>query len=267
MELGRLQAIFARLITAPEGTGAALHQSPADAAFLDLIAGDKRLDRVVRLEIYADAYFYRLLDALKEDYPTILSMIGAIDFHNLITGYLLAHPPSKPSIFHAGEHLAEYLRGHPLSDAQPWLPELAMLERGLLESFHSLDAAPLAPAALAALAPEQWPALTFTLHPSMRIFDLGWRVEQAVAAASAGSPPVRPAAEPGVVLVWRSRDGGAAYRALDPAEGAALRQIAEGAAFAEICSTLAGHIIDENRPAEINRRFARWVADGLLCAA
>jgi hypothetical protein len=34
-------------------------------------------------------YFYRLLDAIKEDFPATLKILGDFEFHNLITGYLI----------------------------------------------------------------------------------------------------------------------------------------------------------------------------------
>ena len=72
----------------------------------------RRDARVERLEIYANAYFYRILDCLKEDFPATLATLGADNFHNLVTGYLIEYPPTEPSISYAGRHLAEFLR-HP----------------------------------------------------------------------------------------------------------------------------------------------------------
>ena len=81
-------------------------------------------------------YFYRLLDCLKEDYPATLAVMGATNFHNLITGYLLAYPPSHPSVLYAGRHLADFLDSHPLRDEWPFIADLACLERALIEIFH-----------------------------------------------------------------------------------------------------------------------------------
>ena len=49
-------------------------------------------------------YFYRILDVLKEDFPATLAVLGADNFHNLVTGYLIEYPPQHFSISYAGNH-------------------------------------------------------------------------------------------------------------------------------------------------------------------
>ena len=78
--------------------------------------GDDRLSAEARVDIYANMYFYRILDALKEDFPATLAVLGDDNFHNLITGYLIEYPPTEPSISYCGNHLADYLRDHPMRD-------------------------------------------------------------------------------------------------------------------------------------------------------
>ena len=85
-------------------------------------------------------YFYRILDALKEDFPATLAVLGADNFHNLVTGYLLEYPPTEPSISYCGRHLADYLRDHPLRDGAPFVADLARLERAVVEVFQGPDA-------------------------------------------------------------------------------------------------------------------------------
>jgi hypothetical protein len=47
-----------------------------------LVDGDERLSAVERVDIYADAYFYRLLDCLAEDFPATL--VGGRDHRGLM---------------------------------------------------------------------------------------------------------------------------------------------------------------------------------------
>ena len=85
-----------------------------------IVLGDERLSAEARVEIYANMYFYRILDALKEDFPATLAVLGADNFHNLVTGYLLEYPPTEPSISYCGRHLADYLRDHPMRERAPF---------------------------------------------------------------------------------------------------------------------------------------------------
>ena len=123
-----------------------------------LVASDDRMTPIERVEIYANGYFYRILDVLKEDYPAILAVVGADNFHNLATGYLIDCPPTEPSIYFAGRHFAGYLATHPLRARFPYLADLARLERGTLESFHAADAKALDADAMREIPPTEWPA-------------------------------------------------------------------------------------------------------------
>src|SRR5260370_23614638 len=140
-----------------------------------IVLGDNRLSAEARVEIYANMYFYRILDSLKEDFPATLVVLGEDNFHNLITGYLLEYPPTEPSISYCGRHLAEYLRDHPLCEGAPFIADLVKLERASLEAFVGPDGAAMDPDALRAIAPEEWPALKLGIHPSAQILALDWR--------------------------------------------------------------------------------------------
>ncbi|MGA6974800.1 MAG: DNA-binding domain-containing protein, partial [Candidatus Binatus sp.] len=141
-ELKSLQSLLYRLITAPSGVAEGLAaERELSARSLDaIVLGDERLSAADRVDIYANMYFYRLLDALKEDFPAALAVLGADNFHNLVTGYLLEYPPTEPSLYYCGRYLADYLRDHPLSESAPFIADLARLERATVEVFHGADA-------------------------------------------------------------------------------------------------------------------------------
>ena len=94
-----------------------------------VIAGDDRLSAEERVNIYANMYFYRILEVLEEDFPATRAVLGPERFHNLVTGYLIEYPPAHFSISYAGNHLADFLGDHPLREEFPFLENLARLER------------------------------------------------------------------------------------------------------------------------------------------
>ena len=278
-DLKNLQALLYRLITAPEGVAAGLVAEPALGPTMlgdlkdleDLIESDDRLSATERLEIYANAYFYRILDCLKEDFPATLKTLGADNFHNLVTGYLIEYPPTEPSISYAGRHLAEFLSHHPMRERWPFICDLARLERTLVEVFHAAEAEPLNAEAMRAVAPDDWPALVMRTHPALAIVDCEWRVDELlreVEAATGDSEHVfgAPARAPVSVLVWR-RNFRVHYRALERAERAALELASAGASFATICEVIATVRGDDDAVALINRLLARWIDEGLLVLA
>jgi hypothetical protein len=265
MELADLQKLLYRLIVAPNGVAEGLAREPSlgRGGLEAVISGDDRLSARERVAIYADAYFYRLLDVFKEDFPATLAALGEAHFHNLITGYLIEYPPTEPSIAFAGRHLAEFLRQHPLRDQAPFVADLALLERTLIESFHAADAAPLDATWMSAIAPEEWPALAMRLHPAARTLEVEWHVEQVLRGVERRESWKEPAHGPMSLLVWR-RNTEVFYRAIESPERAALTIARDGTPFAAICEAIAS-ASDNGDPAPlINQLLSRWLSDGVL---
>lgn len=267
-DLNWVESLLYRLITAPSGVagGLAQEKSLARGGLAQVIAGDDRLSAEERVDIYANMYFYRILDVLKEDFPATLAMLGLERFHNLITGYLIEYPPAHFSIAHAGNHLADFISEHPLRDEFPFLADLARLERALIDVFHAADAVPLDAEEMRGIAPEEWPSLKLRLHPANQILELEWKVPAILNAIEQGEEPSPPVRADISILVWRNRNR-VYYRAIDSAERDALDDIAKGTTFAEICETIASGV-DEGDPASaINQRLETWLRGGILVRA
>src|SRR5207249_4628005 len=131
--------------------------SPGEQAVCaSLVRADERLSVIERLDIYADMYFYRIRDALKEDFAAVAAVIGDARFHNLITDYLLAHPPAHFSLRYAGQHLPAFLAQHSCAGHWPYLSDLALLEWSVLGAFDAPDAPVLDAAALQSVPVERW---------------------------------------------------------------------------------------------------------------
>jgi Putative DNA-binding domain len=123
---------------------------------------------------------------LKEDFPATAAVIGDLAFEDLIRAYLTRHPPTEPSIFYAGRHLADFLADHGLRQRWPFLAELARLERTLIEVFHSPDAPILSASEMNSFYPEDWSALRLHSHPALRLLDSRWRVNDVLRAVEDG---------------------------------------------------------------------------------
>jgi hypothetical protein len=268
-DLAQLQALLYRLIVAPNGVddGLARESALAPGALDLLIVGDDRLSARARLTIYANAYFYRILDALKDDFPANLTVLGERAFHNLITAYLVVHPPQEPSIAEAGRALPGFIRTHPPDASIAFLANLAALERAAFEAFHGPDAAPLTAEKLRAIPPHDWPALMLRAHPTVRILQLDFRVDLTLRAIEAGAPWTMPEHTPTHVLVWR-RGTQTHYRVLETDERSAMRLLQDGATFAAICDAVAADAGDaagnDEVAALVNRMLARWLSEGLI---
>jgi hypothetical protein len=265
MELARLQSLLYRLITAPSGVeeGLSAEKALGVEGLEAIIRGDERLSASERVGIYADAYFYRLLEVFKEDYPATLAVLGDTNFHNLITGYLIEYPPTEPSIAHASRYLPDFMRGHPLPENFPFIADLATLERALVEIFHAADATPLTATNLSIIPPEQWPTLVMRRHPASRVSQLGWRVEHIQRAVERQESWHAPAAAVVHILISR-RDGKVFYRELQAGECPALQLMEKGASFAAICEAVAGDTGERDAAARISGLLGRWLSEEIL---
>jgi hypothetical protein len=264
-DLQSLESLLYRLITAPSGVaeGLAIEKSLDSGGLTKVIAGDERLSSIERVDIYANMYFYRLLEVLQEDFPATLAMLGTDRFHNLITGYLIEYPPAHFSIMYAGRHLADFLRDHPTREEFPFIADLARLERALIEVFHGTDARHLDAEQMRAIAPANWPSMRLALHPALDILQFEWKVPEVLRAVERGEEPATPIRDRINVMVWRYRNV-AHYREIDAAERELITSIANGISFAEICAMIAAGAEEENAAAVVNQRLEVWLRDGML---
>ncbi len=256
-DLESLQRLILRLIASPPE---ASREMVDDAG--SVIVGDQRLDAHARLEIYASAYFQRLLDVLREDFPATRAVLGDETFTRLVREYLAAHPPSEPSVFGVGRFLPAFLAKS--REIQDFVADLAALERSTIEVFHGPDAVALSADAMRAIAPERWAALVMRTHPAMKLLDCGFDVGPVMRAIAERAAWSRPAAAPVTIVVWR-QSSQVYYRTLETGEREALALAAGGATFAAICAA-ASEKIEGDAVEAINRMLARWLSDGLLVA-
>jgi hypothetical protein len=261
--LAELQKLIYRLIT--RQVGAAEHQrSPLPAEVDEIIAGEGRLCARARLQIYANAYFSRLLEVMKEDYRATRAVMDESEFENLLADYLAAYPPTEPSITYAGRYFPDFLNGHSVSLLSPFAGELALLERAILEAFVGPDNDPLDSATIRLVSPEQWPMLPIKTGPNVHVLDFEWRVEAVLRAVEAGAAWEEPERRANSILVWR-RDSEVHYRELEYGERAGLALAVEGGIFSEICEAIAKEVGNSKEPAAlINRLLGRWIGDGVL---
>ena len=282
LDLSRLQALFWRLLTAPEGVANGAEQlargGELDSADLSFLIrpdpperGEGRLDSVERLDIYADMYFYRLRDALAEDFPRLARHLGETHFHNLVTDYLLAHPSRHFSLRELGRALPEFVRGHALERALPLLADLATLEWARVDVFDEADGHPLSQQALFEGGVSAPDAFRLGLIPAARLLAVDLRVlplwkELGDEDAGTAADPSSGAA--GSVAVWR-REGSILHRSLLRDEAICLRALADGGtSLAQLGELLADAQPEDAAEQQIAERFAgllaRWAQDAVL---
>jgi hypothetical protein len=269
--LRELERQLFALIRAPEGVPRALKGRRAPQLtrrrLQQLVRGDDRLSAVDRLDIYADMYFLRLLEVLREVFPRLAAALGEQDFSALATDYLEANPSRHPSLRHLGQRLPAFLRrpdsDRPRCPTLPvWAPDLAALEWQRYDVFDEVDARVLTLARLQAHPPEAFAELPIALVPAHRRLPVDQAVEELWRALSRGdsAPEIPPRS--GQLLVWR-QENMVYHRRIDAAERDALEAAARGSTFGTVCEQIAEG--GEKDPAQAAfRLLAGWIDDGLL---
>lgn len=245
--LDATQQLFYRAITWPRGVDNFLAQADAAtrAEFEAVFGESPRFARNERVDVYANAYFHRLLGALEEMLPRLASLCEPVGFHNLITDYVLACPSNLPDLRRFGDRLPDFLAEHVLGEQWPVLVTVAHIELALSDALDAPDADWVTPEALQKVAPESWPELRFALAPAARILSLHWDWNSIAQACdqqdrdrALGSKRLE-----GEQSWLVSRKGHAVCaRGLGEAEGQALNALAAGHSFGETCDRVSQEV-------------------------
>jgi hypothetical protein len=260
-----------RLIAWPEGVRPALREEGPDTPPIEsVVRSDERLGAEDRLDVYANAYFYRIHDVLAADCPLLAEALGEEGFHDLVTSYLAVHPSRHPSLRYIGDRLPDFLRGHDaarsLREGCPWSPDLAVFEQACETVFDAADTHAATHDDLAALPPEDWDGLVLRLRPSVVLLRLDWSVHDLRPGKDGQrAADSAPEAQNVAVCVWR-RDERVLHRALEPGEARALERAVEGVAFGSLCEEIARETGEDEAPSRAAAWLARWTGDGLLLA-
>jgi hypothetical protein len=139
------------VISNPAGVQSGL-ASDAAQRYIDISADD--LEQVVtrshslaaaeRLAIYSHAYFGRLQECLRAEFPVLLHALGEELFNLFTLEYLKYYPSRSYTLNRLGQNFSRYLAesrpdsGAPLNERESWpdfIVELATLERAFAETF------------------------------------------------------------------------------------------------------------------------------------
>jgi hypothetical protein len=238
-----------------------------DAALESRIVGTARVPVATRLGIYGNAYVSRLIEALEASFPALAQLLGPEDFAALGEAYVRAQPSRFASIRYYGDTLAEFLAVHPDYESVPILSELARWEWTMADVFDAADHPTIASEDLQRFSPEDWAALRFEWHPSVRRLSLAWNAPQTWKALIANSerPVIEVHTEPVPWLLWR-RDLQIRYRALPADEAVAADAVSAGKDFAQVCEQLCEIASESVAPMRAAAMLGEWVQTGLIAA-
>src|SRR5271170_7709909 len=126
-QLAQIQRWLQAVITHPDGGEAglasALARNEIDVSpdrVEDVVDPSKRRTSVERLEVYANAYYARLLECLRDEFPALLHAVGDDVFDGLAFGYLQAYPSTSYTLSNLSRNFAQFLEEtRPRDDDDP----------------------------------------------------------------------------------------------------------------------------------------------------
>jgi hypothetical protein len=236
-----------------------------DDTILGAINDSATEPRQARFGVYRNAYVLRLAEVLGEDYARLYAYLGDAGFARLARTYIAAHPSDQRSVRDFGRHVPIFLKQESSFARHAELAEIASLEKALNDAFDGPDAEPLALAALAQIAPEDWPRLVFTPHPTALRLTLATNAADIWSALHEDSvpPKARALPEPQAILVWW-QEMTARFRPLGAEEAMMWDEAAAATPFGVLCEMVATFGGVEDAELRAATYLKAWVDMGML---
>lgn len=217
--LDKLQQWMQAVITHPAGADAGLSTpeaqsqiatSPSDVE--QIIEPSRRQSSIERLEVYANAYYARLIECLQAEFPVFRQTVGDDLFAEFAVDYLRRYPSQSYTLGELGARFVRFLtETRPVpQDAADWsdfLIDLARLERTLSEVFDGPGCEtkpPLGLAEILAIDPKLWPQVRLTPAPCLRLLALRFPLNDYYTVIKSGNEaPLPQAAESWIAITRR----------------------------------------------------------------
>lgn len=217
-----------------------------------------------RLNIYSNAYRYRLIDILKADFITLCVLLGDKKFEELASEYIDKYPSHYFTVRYFGSHFEQFLKNHTIIKEASYVIDMAKFEWALVNTSDATDAPVISINDLAVFPQEQWGRLRFIEHPSLQMINLSSNVPTVwLANAEQNELPAIEMTEKQSWRLWR-QGVQSFYFGMSDLESLACSLMCQQKTFAEICEGLCEHLPEEEVPQVTAQFLIRWLNEGIL---
>jgi hypothetical protein len=283
-DLARVQRWLQAVITHPAGVEQGISSAQAreqiDVAADNLesvIERSRNLTSAERLEIYASAYYSRLIECLGSEFPAMRHALGQETFDSFAFDYLQAYPSRSYTLSDLSADFPRFLADtRPVDEddtggSPSWpdfLIDLARLERIYSEVFDAPgpeNLPTLSLADLSAIPADGWTSSRLIPAAGLRLVTLHFPVHEYISAARRGEDPAPPAPSPTWLVVTR-REYIVRRHSVSAPEFAVLESLIAGQTIGEaIVTALEQATLDvgalENT---LHQWFASWASGGFF---
>jgi hypothetical protein len=277
-DLPQLQRWFQAVMTHPGGVSEGAASAEAAAALVaeigEVAEPSSRQSAEERLAVYAQAYWARLLECLREEFPIVRATAGDTAFDMLAVGYLAAYPSQSYTLGRLSDKFPAYLAATAAEAGGDsfgrFLVDLARLEQAVNETFDAPGGETLGylqAEALRQVPAEDQALLRLKLLPTVRLQKFEFDVHSFYSAARRDPQQLpEPVRQPCFVALSR-RAYVVRRMPLTPVQFAILSAIADGRTLgAALAEALQNTADDTEMPAAaaLAAWFAEWAEAGLF---
>ena len=215
-----------------------------------------------RLAVYVNGYPARIEESLRETFPAVAHVVGPGAFCALVHRYVAAVSLSSYNLNDAGAAVPAFVCGDPLSEGLPFLADLATLEWRVARAFHAHAQPAVLPQRLAAVSPDDWPAVVLRFQPAVAVVRSRWPIREiwGLRDTPVDQIDIDLSGRPDQVLVYRV---GFAVQceSIASAEALVLADLLDGVTLGDVMARLDG--LGEP-PEHVTGWFGRWMNIGLV---
>jgi Putative DNA-binding domain len=217
------------------------------------------------LAVHLNTYRGQLLSCLGETFGVVRAWLGETAFAAAAATHIDRVPPSSWTLDAYARDFPDTLSA--LYAADPEVGDLARLERVLADVFVATDCTPVTPGSVDQGEWERidWDRAVLHLVPGFALLPVTTNAA-AIWSALSNSRPPPPAASletPAQLALWRNGFT-PSLRTLDPAEAAALEQIAGGCTFGALCALMIERCGAVEGSQLAGGWLGLWLRDGLI---
>jgi hypothetical protein len=141
------------------------------------VKGNDTLSAEQRIGIYRGSVHGILTQALETTFPVCKMLLGEKFFNAMCDIFIDTHPPSSPFFADFGAGLGRFLDGFEPAQSVPFVADMARMEWLRKESWNSKPAPASDFTQLMETAESDYATLTFSLNPSLQLFQSNYRID------------------------------------------------------------------------------------------
>ena len=207
--LDRIERWMYSVVTHPDGAEAGIKANSTLNNELALkleqtVLPSDELTSLDRISIYANMYFWRLIEVMSHEYPTVSHVLGEELFNKVVKNYLTHHPSTYYNLNQLSNKFPFYLLAE-VKDIphQEFVAAVATVERAMEDVFDERHVERIPIETLQKIPDEKWADIRLQFNPALYLLELDYPVNAYMTAVREDRHMNIPQPEKTFVAVYR----------------------------------------------------------------